>query len=234
MVNMDGFSGKIELRCKKMSSIGVKKTRVSLFKKIESKVRYGLTLHSIRQKLIRFGIDISPYYWFQEGINISEIPEIQGITADYSVESLGPEDMKTIEALDKGWSRSNDRIRALSENREKCIGIKYNGEIAAFMWINFVEFRYKSIVMPLKSNEAYLTDMYTVEAFRGKNLAPFLRYKSYEILKEMGRDVLYSISICSNSPAVKFKEKLNARKLKIILYIQLFKKFHRSYTIKSY
>ena len=217
-----------------MSSIGVKKTRVSLFKKIASKVRYGLTLHSIRQKLIRIGIDISPYYWFQEGVNITKIPEVQGITADYSVESLGPEDMKTIEALDKGWSRSNDRIRALSENMEKCLGIKYNGEIAAFMWINFVEFRYKSIVMPLKSNEAYLTDMYTVEAFRGKNLAPFLRYQSYQMLKEMGRDVLYSISICSNSPAVKFKEKLNARKLKIILYIQLFKKFHRSFTIKSY
>jgi len=217
-----------------MSSIGVKKSRVSLLKKIESKVRYGLTLHSIRLKLIRIGIDISPYYWFQEGVNITKIPEIQGITADYSFESLGPEDMKTIEALDKGWSRSNERIIALSENREKCLGIKYNGEIAAFMWINFVEFKYKSTVMPLKSNEAYLTDMYTVEAFRGKNLAPFLRYKSYEMLKEMGRDVLYSISICFNSPAVKFKEKLNARKLKIILYIQLFKKFHRSFTIKSY
>lgn len=217
-----------------MSSIEAKKSRVSLLKKIKSKVRYGLTLQSIRLKLIRIGIDISPYYWFQEGVNITKIPEIQGITADYSFESLGPEDMKIIETLDKGWSRSNERIIALSENREKCLGIKYNGEIAAFMWINFVEFKYKSTVMPLKSNEAYLTDMYTVEAYRGKNLAPFLRYKSYEMLKEMGCDVLYSISICFNSPAVKFKEKLNARKLKIILYIQLFKKFHLSFTLKSY
>jgi hypothetical protein len=207
---------------------------VAILKKIKSKFRYGLTLQSIRLKLIGIGIDISPYYWFQEGVNITKIPEIQGTTADYSFESLGPDDMKTIEALDKGWSRSYERLTALSEDREKCIGIKYKGEIAAFMWINFVEFKYKSTVMPLKSNEAYLTDMYTVEAYRGKNLAPFLRYKSYEMLKDMGRDVLYSISICFNSPAVKFKEKLDAKKLNIILYIQLFKKFHRSFTLKSY
>jgi hypothetical protein len=217
-----------------MSSIVAKKSIVSLLKKINIKVRYGLTLQSIRFKLITIGIDISPYYWYQEGVTITKIPEIQGIPADYSFESLGPDDMKTIETLDKGWSRSNERLLALSENKEKCLGIKYKGEIAAFMWINFVEFKYKSTVMPLKSNEAYLTEMFTVEAYRGKNLAPFLRYKSYEMLKEMGRDVLYSISICFNSPAVKYKEKLNARKLKIILYIRLFKKFHRSFTLKSY
>jgi len=70
-----------------MSSIEAKKSIVSLLKKIESKVRYGLTLQSIRIKLIMIGIDISPYYWFQEGVTITKIPEIQGIPADYSFES---------------------------------------------------------------------------------------------------------------------------------------------------
>ena len=138
-----------------MSSTIAKKSRVSLLKKIELKVRYGLTLQSIRLKLMRIGIDISPYYWFQEGVDIIKVPEIKGMTADYSFESLGPEDMKIIETLDKGWSRSNERLTALSEAREKCLGVKYKGEIAAFMWINFVEFKYKSTVIPLKSNEAY-------------------------------------------------------------------------------
>ena len=70
--------------------------------------------------------------------------------------------------------------------------------------------------------------------YRGKNLAPYLRYKSYEMLKEMGRDKLYSISEYFNSPAVKFKQKLNAKKLKIILFINLFNKFSRCFTVKTY
>jgi len=210
------------------------KNIISLLEKIKSKIRYGLTLQSIRLKLTTIGIDISPYYWFREGMEVTKIPEIQGIISDYSVESLGPDDMEQIEKLDKGWSRSKERLQALADSSEKCIGIKHKGEIAAFMWINFKEFRFKSTVIQLQSNEAYLTDMFTVDAYRGKNLAPYLRYRSYEMLKEMGRNVLYSISIYFNSPAVKFKEKLNARKLKLILLIRLFNRLQWSFTIKSY
>jgi hypothetical protein len=44
------------------------------------------------------------------------------------------------------------------------------------MWINFNELSYKSTIIHLKSNEAYLWYMYTVKPYRGKNLAPYLRY----------------------------------------------------------
>ena len=139
-----------------------------------------------------------------------------------------------LETLDKGWSRPVERIPALLEGTEKCIALKYKDEIAAFMWINLIEFKYKSIVVPLKSNEAYLTDMFTVEGYRGKNIAPYLRYKSYEMLKEMGRNVLYSISICFNTPAVRFKEKLDAKKVNLILVIQLFRKYHTIIKLKTF
>jgi len=218
----------------KMSGNEKKRSDASGLKKIVSKIRYGLTLQSIRNVLIRIGIDISPYYWFQEGINITKIPEIQGSASDYSFELLGPEDMKILETLGKGWSRPLERIPALLEGKEKCIAIKCKDEIAAFMWINLIEFKYKSIVVPLKSNEAYLTDMFTVEGFRGKNLAPCLRYKSYEMLKEMGRDTFYSISISFNTPAVRFKEKLEAKKVDLILLIQLFRKFHTIIKLKTF
>lgn len=205
----------------------------SFLKKVRVKIKYGLTLNSIRLKLMKAGIDISPYYWFQEGKDPSEIPEILNITSDYTVDFPGPDEMEAIERLDKGWSRSRDRIPALLDSSEKCIAIKQKGEIAAFMWINFKEFRYKSTVQELKSNEAYLTDMFTVEAFRGRNLAPFLRYKSYELLRGLGRTNLYSISIIFNKPAIKFKEKLNARKIKLIFLIRFFNKYQLSFKLKS-
>jgi hypothetical protein len=189
-------------------------------------------LDSISSIIQKIGVEFTPYYLFLEGINVPEITELKRITSDYSFELLGPEDIKIIGTLDAGYSE--EKFLALLNTGEKCIGLKYNGEIAAFMWINLNELSYKSTIIHLKSNEAYLWYMYTVKSYRGKNLAPYLRYKSYEILKEMDRDVLYSVSNYFNSPAIKFKQKLNAKKLKIILFIKLFNIFSCRFTVRSY
>lgn len=209
-----------------------KKNQDPLLKKILIKVRYGMTFQSIRYLLMKVGIELTPYYLFQEGINITEIPQIKCIDGDFSCELLKTEDMKIIGAINYAGF-TEQKLLALLESGEKCIGIRHNGEIPAFMWINFKELSYKSTVIHLQSDEAYLWFMYTRESYRGQNLAPFLRYKSYEMLKEMGVDKLYSISDYFNSPAVKFKKKLNAKRLKLILFVQLFNKLRRSYTLKT-
>lgn len=221
------------ITCNKLNDRAPKRTEFSVLKKIQIKLRYGMTLQAISSVLYRIGIEIAPYYLFQEGINVTEIPDIKGEVADYSFELLGPEDMEIIGAINF-VSFSELKLLSLLKAGEKCIGIKHKGEIAAFMWINFSEFRYKSTSVKLKSNEAYLYFMNTMEAYKGKNIAPYLRYKSYEILNEMGRDTLFSISDYFNSPAVKFKAKLNAKKLKLILDIQLFKRLHWNLILKSY
>jgi hypothetical protein len=206
---------------------------VSILRKILNWVRYGLAFQTIRYQLMKVGIEFSPYYLYQDGFNYTEIPEIKGSIEDYSCEFLRPEDMKIIGALNYA-GYSEDKLLSLLEAGEKCIGLKLKGEIAAFMWINFNEISYKSTIIHLKSNEANLWFMYTMESYRGNNLAPYLRYKSYEILKGMGRDKYYSISDYFNSPAVKFKKKLNTKKLKLILFIQLLNKLHWTFTLKSY
>ena len=213
--------------------------KVSLFKKIRGKVRHGLTLQGIRYVLIKIGIEFSPYYLFQEGINVIKIPEIKGMDKDYSCELLKPVDMKVIGAINSaGYSEnyagySEEKLLAFLKAGEQCLGIKHNNEIVAFMFINFNELNYKSTVIHLKENEAYLWLMYTRDSYRGKNLAPYLRYKSYEMLKLLGREKLYSVSDYFNSPAVKFKMKLNAQKLKLILFVQLFGKVRHTYILKS-
>jgi hypothetical protein len=215
-----------------MNSESHTKNKVSLLKKIRDKVRHGLTLHGIRYVLIKIGIEFSPYYLFQEGINVKEIPEVKGMDTDYSCELLKPEDMNVIGAINYAGF-SEEKLLAFLKAGEQCLGIKHNNEIVAFMWINFNELNYKSTIIHLKDNEAYLWFMYTRDSYRGKNLAPYLRYKSYEMLKHIGRDKLYSVSDYFNSPAVIFKKKLNAHKLKLILFVQLFNKVHHTYTLKS-
>lgn len=215
-----------------MNSKSQKKNKVSLIKKIWGKVRYGLTLQGIRYVLTKIGIEFSPYYLFQEGINVMEMPEIKGMDTDYSCELLKPENMKVIGAINYAGF-SEEKLLAFLKAGEQCLGIKHNNEIVAFMWMNYNELNYKSTVIPLKDNEAYLWFMYTRDSYRGKNLAPYLRYKSYEMLKQIGRDKLYSVSDYFNSPAVTFKKKLNAQKLKLILFVQLFGKIRHTYLLKS-
>jgi hypothetical protein len=209
-----------------------KKREGTLLKKILSKFKHGLVLQAIRNQLARFGIVLTPYYWVQEGINSTEEPKIKGTISDYKVEFLDAEDLKDIDEIFHGYPVA--RLIADLNSGKICLGLKHNDEIASLMWINLNECSFSSINKPLKADEAYLTSMHTIESFRGNNLAPFLRYKSYEILKKMGRDKIYSVSEFFNSSAIRYKQKLNAKNLKLVLYIELFKRLKWSITLKTY
>ncbi len=209
-----------------------KKNTVTLLKKAATKVRYGMTIFSISSILQRIGIELTPYVIFQESINVPALSEIIKTDSEYPFELLGPDDIKVISKWKTGFSEAE--MLSLFDSGGKCFGIKHHGNIVAFSWIDFNEMSYKSTKVRLKSNEAYLWYMFTLESYRGKNLAPYLRYKCYEILKEMNRDVFYSITDYFNSPSMNFKKKLNAKRLKLILYIKLFKKYSRSFTLKTY
>jgi Acetyltransferase (GNAT) family len=191
-----------------------------------------LVLQVIRNQLARVGIEFTPYYWVQEGLNLTEIPEIKGMISEYSVEFLDNEDMKIIGENARGYSEEIflSRLR----NGLLCLGLKHLDNIASFMWINFNECNFEPISMPLERGEAYLTDMYTMESYRGKNLAAYLRYRSYEILNKMGRDKIFSVVEYFNTSAMKYKQKLNPKKLKLVLFIRFFHKLKWSYTIKTY
>ncbi len=102
------------------------------------------------------------------------------------------------------------------------------------MLIELNDFNYNREKFQLKSNEAYLFHMYTIEAHRGKNLAPYLRYQSYLMLRDMGRNKIYSITQYFNKSSKRFKKKLNARNLQLFMYIILFKKYHYHFLIKTY
>ena len=86
----------------------------------------------------------------------------------------------------------------------------------------------------MEPNEAYLYDMYVKKAFRGRNLAPALRYKSYEVLKDMGRDTFYSITERSNTASFRFKQKLGAKLVFLGLYVEFFGKFRKRWALKRY
>jgi len=202
------------------------------FKNLFHRFRYGTLFEAIQYRLESTGISVSPYYWIQEGLTGDTIPESQGNFEGYSFEFFGLDEIKSI-VESQAWKYSEEQLVSWLKDDKKCFGAKFQGQIAAFMWIDLAESNCKWHRFPLKDDEAYLFDMYTMKRFRGKGMAPYLRYQSYKILKDMGRDKYYSYSDFFNSPSIKFKKKLNAKYLKLGLYIQLFERYRLHWIIKT-
>ena len=203
-----------------------------LLKKIYGKFRHRLVLQTILHLLNTIGITIKPYYWVLEGTDPGEVPEIKGIVSEYNVEFLQTGDIRELGT--NPWGTPVDKLISDLQAGNKCIALVHNNEIASSMWIYLMECGFKPEKARLGKNEAYLSSMYTPESFRGKNLAPYLRYKSYEFLKQIGREKIYSVTEYFNPAAARYKEKLKARNLRLILYLELFGKFRKSITLKTF
>lgn len=199
---------------------------------IWTRMKNGLVLMSLRNLFSRTGIDINPYYWVQEGLGDFEAPSIKGDEREYEFTFLGLEELQDFARV---HTRMNiERMIDDFKNGQECIALTNNGEIAAMMFIAYNEVEIMNRVVKLEANEAYLLNMFTFQAYRGKNLAPYLRYKSYELLRKKGFDKLYSVTVYFNKSSRKFKSKLHARNNVLYLYIGLIKKYHRHIKLKQY
>jgi len=205
-----------------------------ILKKISEKFRYGLIWLLLRDYLMKVGIEITPFYWMKEAIPENIPAKLDGNSDDYEFSFFGAEEIKIINTLPEREYMGKKIIIEKFHKGKKCYGVKYKGKIAAFTWFDFDEGCGRLYPVKIKDNEVYLFDMYVLKDFRGKNIAPVLRYKSYEVLKEMGREICYSITECFNTPSVKFKEKLNAQFLLMGLHIRLFNKYRKNWILKRY
>jgi hypothetical protein len=195
-------------------------------------MRHGLFLHGVRNQLAKIGIDIMPYYWVQEATEPITPPNIRGDASGFKVSYFGEEEIKEVKSTIIGIE-GKDLLDDL-KNGQLCIGIKHNENIAAYMFIKRENFTFRKKTFELKENESYMHSMYTFESYRGKNLAPFLRYNCYELAKEKGINVNYSVTEYFNKSTIKFKKKLNSKPVKLLVSIVLFKKYTKNITLKNY
>jgi GNAT superfamily N-acetyltransferase len=86
----------------------------------------------------------------------------------------------------------------------------------------------------LGENEAYLYDALVAPAFRGQGIVLFMRFKFYELLEKLSKNIFLSYTDCANTPAVRFKQKLGARLLELCLYINLWNKFSGHWILRDY
>lgn len=194
----------------------------------KEKLRYSHFLRLVLDAIAKIGLRITPYYVVQEGIFGRGFPSLEGERDGYRIRFLVEGDMKAMSGL-RGGSVPQEQLNQRLKDGHCCIGLMYGDEMVAFNWANPNESSGDLSRFPLHKDEAYLYDMYTIPAYRGKRLAPYLRYQSYRHLSRKGMTRLYSISDALNTPSIKFKKRLSARFVKLGVSIKLLNR--REYNI---
>lgn len=205
----------------------------SLLKRLRYRFKYGLFTKTFQDRLARVGIKVFVFYLVEERLDESLQHSFETGFERFEFTPLGSHDMQVIAKLPYRSSSKEDLLKKLaSENI--CFGLKHQGQLAAFTWADLRECHDKMIRFPLRDNEAYLFDAFTFGQFRGRNIAPYIRYQCYKALNAIGRDTFYSLSELLNTPSIRFKQKLGARFIKLFLYVELFGKLCRSWKLRDY
>jgi len=177
----------------------------------------------------------APFYLTKEGLDLQVgteiIPKIR--IDDWGLVFLGPSDMKQVSET-PGVKETEQELLKRLETGCLCLGLKNRSSIIGHMWCNLSTCDSPLLAFPLKQNEAYLTGALTIEEYKGKNIAPYLRYHFYKLLHEMGRTELCSVTEYFNKPAIKFKEKLRARPSRLYLYLCFLKRYRTVILLRRY
>lgn len=215
---------------------------MNVIKKIRNKYSNGQLIETIVWKLNKtppyplrkIGLEVIPFYLYEEGLFGGIWKGRKDNFDEYQIGFLNPQDMKEIAALSRGDWSSKEKLLTRFNEGQKCFGAKYQGKIVAFTWSNFESCHDPLYKFPLRDDEAYLWDAFTVPSFRGKGIAPYLRFRFYKELETLGRNKSYSISLYFNKPAINFKKKLNARPILLGINLASPKKRYLSLKLKSH
>ncbi|HOE97059.1 MAG TPA: hypothetical protein PLS90_03590 [Candidatus Sumerlaeota bacterium] len=204
----------------------------SVWRKLRDVIRHGLVIQTLLDVLRKAGLEITPYYVMREAVVSPDAAPVAGLE-NLRLAWLGPEDAAQVGALpDSKFSEAETRARLARGQR--CLGAWVGSELAAFMWVDTGELDFEPCRGPLHPHEAYLFGATTTRARRGHNLVPHLRAELYRALRAEGRTVCYSISYAFNTPALRFKRKLNARCDRLYLYVSLWGLARRNWLLRRY
>ena len=145
-------------------------------------VKHGLFWHGVRNRLARIGLDFMPYYWEVGSIDIEQ-PQLRDEASNYVLSKFGKEEIAYIQSKIVGIAHKN-LLRDLSEG-DTCLGLKKDGEICVYTFIKHGPFSFRGRKFDIKPFEGYVHNTYTFEAYRGKNLAPYIRYQCYKYFENI-------------------------------------------------
>jgi hypothetical protein len=209
---------------------GYRRSEIMKLDSIRTAIRYNLVIQKLLGRLQGVGISIEPFYVIQEGVGATTPLEWGDRYRRYTTCFLGEEDMPLAAKCSGGSIEIY--LDRLARGHE-CFGVRDGDRIVALMWCDPKRF-HLAYSFDLKDNEVYLYAATTDRSDRGRNLAPYMREHAYRALRNRGIDVFYSASDFFNAPAVRFKQKLGAKFLKLCLLVRLGNKREWVWVLKAY
>ena len=201
-------------------------------KRLKQKIRYNSILRILHDGLVKIGLQLSLFYLVEEGLHLQTIPLEFNEFSCYTAEFLKEEELNIIADIPERPYKK-EILQKRFKDGSRCLLCKKDEQLIGYTWFNLFECDSGIYKLSLKENEAYLFDAYVLMEYRGKRIAPFIRFLCYKELQKLNRTTLYSISDLFNSQSIRFKKKLNAKFSVLILYINLFNKIKFSRQIKK-
>ena len=202
-------------------------------KNIADKIKYNSPIRIVLDGLRHIGLTFMPFYIFNEDVKARMSVNDLALPDDFTIATLNETDMKEMEQLPMR-TRKESALLNLMRKGSHCLGIRINGQLAAFIWYSQQEFSFSGFSFAMAHNEAYLFDAYTSPDFRGMNLAPLIRQEGYKVLDEQGITTLLSVSECFNRASIGSMTKRKVPKECLLVYLSLFKKFDFVKPVKLY
>ncbi len=206
-------------------------SRFYKIKMLRTRAKNGLLMYTVRNTLTRIGLDLDPFWLEMESLKFCDEPTLKDQKELYTLRKI--DDSVIIEQY-QTLSWNTEELKKVLASDHYSFGLYRNDQIAALMFACINQYTFKNQQFVLGANEAYLGNMYTYEHFRGKNLAPYLRYKCYEMLAKEGKTTCYSITQYFNTSSLKFKAKLGVQHQALYLHLGLFKRLGRTFKLRTY
>ncbi len=194
-------------------------------------LRYGLLLQRILSWLKSHGLDIHPFCLIREGVRAYDL-QLPDLAAEFHSSELTQDEVPAIAALSP-WA-TTENVQGRFDKGHLCLVLKHEEDIAGYTWVDFDDVSDPKCNYVLQPGEAYLYDAFIARAYRGRDLAPYMRYECYKHLRNTDRHVFYSLSDYFNKPAIRFKQKLNAEIIRLYLHIKVGTHEVGHWTLKNY
>jgi len=189
----------------------------SVMQRFLGRLRHGLMIQEILDRLSRLGFVVYPYIVTAERSADMDLP----VETAHVVRPLGPQDATEVARITIRNITEATVIDSLT--RARCIGIFYMGRLVGYTWVAThavpVPGSMGTALFELQLDEAYLFDMFVSPEYRGARLAPLLRAYVLRDLTNEGRVYCYSITLLFNRSSRRFKARLGLREVELRIYL---------------
>lgn len=213
----------------------MERTNKGLYKRIKwiyKLTKHGLFWQGVRNNLARIGIDVMPYYYFIATKKCATPQKIKGKGLKLNFSVFDENDMRFIKSSIRGLHQK-DFINDL-KNGDICLGFKENNEIIAYSLIRHKSFYFRGRYFSLDDSDIYIHSTYVFDAFRGNNIASFMKYERFKLFEKENVYFNHSITEFFNKPALKIQHKFNSKPIALYLSIILFRTWTMNFTLKRF